>query len=143
MIKEDIAAIATRACMCVAGLARGLKSKFKPYALTSFRCVLERFKDAKPNEPIKKALREASDAIAQCLTLETMLEDVTKAIDSSKNVYSKGATLNFLARFVYNCTPDMLNKEMLEAYVPLMKEAMNDSGNTCFKEAPIWHKRPD
>jgi len=58
-----------------------------------------------------------------------MLEDVTEAIDKNKNPAVKLETMSFLARFFCRSTPQMLDKKMLKAYVPLMLKALNDSGS--------------
>lgn len=63
MIKKDanivVVALATK---CLAGLAKGLRKGFKPYANPMVPVILEKFKEKKPN--VVQALREAIDAVA-------------------------------------------------------------------------------
>jgi len=58
-----------------------------------------------------------------------MLEDITEAIEKNKNPAVKAETTSFLTRYFTRCTPQMLDKKMLKAYVPLMLKALNDPGN--------------
>lgn len=51
---------------CMAGVARGLKKKFQPYASACVGCVLEKFKEKKQN--VVAAMREAIDAITQTVS---------------------------------------------------------------------------
>jgi cytoskeleton-associated protein 5 len=66
-----------------------------------------------------------------------MLEDVTEAIEKNKNPAVKLETMSFLARFFSRSTPQMLDKKMLKAYVPLMLKALNDSGTISFVSSLI------
>lgn len=50
----------------MAGVARGLKKKFQPYASACVGCVLEKFKEKKQN--VVAAMREAIDAITQTVS---------------------------------------------------------------------------
>ncbi|XP_059481984.1 protein mini spindles isoform X2 [Neocloeon triangulifer] len=126
--KDSNVMIVALAGKCVAGLANGLKKKFQPYASACVSCILEKFKEKKQN--VVTAMREAIDAVTQNLTLETMLEDITEAIEKNKNPAVKSETSSFLTRYFSRCTPQMLDKKMLKAYVPLLLKALNDPDAT-------------
>lgn len=53
--------IVALAGQCVAGLAKGLKKKFSPFALAFTETILEKFKEKKIN--VVNAMREAIDAV--------------------------------------------------------------------------------
>lgn len=64
--------IVALAGQCVAGLAKGLKKKFSPFALAFTETILEKFKEKKVN--VVSAMREAIDAVfltvSTCCTYE-------------------------------------------------------------------------
>ncbi|CAB3384794.1 Hypothetical predicted protein [Cloeon dipterum] len=122
--KDSNVMIVALAGKCLAALANGLKKKFQTYASSCVSCVLEKFKEKKQN--VVTAMRDAIDAVSQNLTLEAMLEDITEAIEKNKNPSVKAETMSFLARYFTKCTPQMLDKKMLKAYVPLMLKCLND-----------------
>ncbi|XP_065333081.1 protein mini spindles isoform X1 [Cloeon dipterum] len=122
--KDSNVMIVALAGKCLAALANGLKKKFQTYASACVSSVLEKFKEKKQN--VVTAMRDAIDAVSQNLTLEAMLEDITEAIEKNKNPSVKAETMSFLARYFTKCTPQMLDKKMLKAYVPLMLKCLND-----------------
>ena len=59
--KDSNVMVVALAAQCMAGLAKGLKKKFSPFALACIETILEKFKEKKIN--VVTALREAIDAI--------------------------------------------------------------------------------
>lgn len=54
------------AAQCLTGLAKGLKKKFSPFALSFTETILEKFKEKKVN--VVSALRDAIDAVFQAVS---------------------------------------------------------------------------
>lgn len=54
------------AAQCLTGLAKGLKKKFSPFALSFTETILEKFKEKKVN--VVTALRDTIDAVFQAVS---------------------------------------------------------------------------
>ncbi|BFZ04985.1 hypothetical protein BsWGS_08024 [Bradybaena similaris] len=125
--KDTNVMLVAEAGKILAGLAKGLRKKFQPYAATCVSTLLEKFKEKKAN--VVTALREAIDACFEATNLEAIMEDVVAALDN-KNPSIKAETAIFLARCFAKCTPTTLPKKMLKAYVtPLLKTANEPDQN--------------
>ncbi|GFR88017.1 cytoskeleton-associated protein [Elysia marginata] len=108
----------------LAGIAKGLRKKFQPYASASISAILEKFKEKKAN--VVAALREAIDACFQSISLEVIQEDAIAALEN-KNPSIRAETALFLARCFSYCTQASLPKKMLKAYVAPLLKAMGDT----------------
>ncbi|XP_076313305.1 msps cytoskeleton-associated protein 5 [Tachypleus tridentatus] len=121
--KDTNVLVVALAAQCLAGLAKGLRKRFQPYAGQCIPVILEKFKEKKQN--VLQALREASDAIYQTTSLESILEDVQGALDN-KSPQIKTETASFLARCFKFCTPTILNKKMLKPLCTSLVKTLND-----------------
>ncbi|XP_064115377.1 cytoskeleton-associated protein 5-like isoform X2 [Macrobrachium nipponense] len=122
--KDTNVMIVAQAGLCVAGLAKGLKKKFTPFALSLTETVLEKFKEKKTN--VVSALREAIDAIYQTTSLESIQETVCAALNN-KNPQVKAETAGFLGRAFCYCTPTVLTKKLLKAFTTDLLKTLNES----------------
>ncbi|XP_042209857.1 cytoskeleton-associated protein 5-like isoform X2 [Homarus americanus] len=125
--KDTNVMIVAQAGHCVAGLARGLKKKFSPFAQLFTETILEKFKEKKVN--VVSAMREAIDAVYQTTTLEAIQEIVSTAL-TNKNPQVKAETTAFLARSLCYCTPAILNKKMLKVITADLLRGLNESDPT-------------
>ena len=123
--KDSNVMIVALAGQCVAGLAKGLKKKFTPFALACVETILDKFKEKKIN--VVNALREAIDAIYPTTTLESIQETVCNAL-KNKNPQVKAETAGFLARAFCYCTPTILNKKLLKPFVTDLIKTLSDTG---------------
>ncbi|XP_037087768.1 LOW QUALITY PROTEIN: protein mini spindles-like [Pollicipes pollicipes] len=112
---------------CLAGVASGLKKHFAPYAVACIGAIVEKFKEKKTN--VVTALREAADAIYPATSLEAMQEDLLGGLNN-KNPSVKSETASFLARCFCYCTPAILTKKLLKAYVTELVKLLSDSDPT-------------
>lgn len=128
--KDSNVLVVALAAKCISGLATGLKKRFSIYATTLLSVLLEKFKEKKQN--VVLAVREAVDATFLCTTIDSMLEDVTAALDS-KNPSVKAETASFLARCFARTPPDHFNKKLLKAYTTPLLKTLNESGKIHYK----------
>lgn len=122
--KDTNVMIVAQAGLCVAGLAKGMKKKFTPFALSFTETILEKFKEKKTN--VVSALREAIDAIYQTTSLESIQETVCAALNN-KNPQVKAETAGFLGRAFCYCTPTILSKKLLKAFTTDLLKTLNES----------------
>ncbi|XP_066968382.1 cytoskeleton-associated protein 5 isoform X2 [Macrobrachium rosenbergii] len=122
--KDTNVMIVAQAGLCVAGLAKGMKKKFTPFALSFTETILEKFKEKKTN--VVSALREAIDAIYQTTSLESIQETVCSALNN-KNPQVKAETAGFLGRAFCYCTPTILSKKLLKAFTTDLLKTLNES----------------
>lgn len=108
----------------LAGIAKGLRKKFQPYASACVSAILEKFKEKKAT--VVAALREAIDASYQSISLEVIQEDTIAALDN-KNPSIRSETALFLARCFSYCTQASLPKKMLKVYVAPLVKTMGDT----------------
>ncbi|KAF5285627.1 hypothetical protein FQR65_LT13108 [Abscondita terminalis] len=119
----------------LSSLANGLKKRFQPYASFCISAILEKFKEKKQN--VVLAIRDASDAVYQSVTIESILEDVLEALNN-KNPSVKSETALFLARAFTKTPPASLNKKLLKAYTAALIKNINEPDPTvrdCSAEA--------
>lgn len=64
------------------------------------------------------------------MTLEAAQEDIISAMDS-KNPAVKAETVAFLARCFTKCTPMILTKKLLKAFIIALLKTLNESGTLC------------
>ncbi|VVD05630.1 unnamed protein product, partial [Leptidea sinapis] len=88
-------------------VARGLRNKFQPYAVSCIQALLEKFKEKKPT--VVTALREAIDAIYPC------------------NPSIKAESASFLARALCVTQPAAFNKKLIKAYVPSLLKLLESA----------------
>ncbi|CAL1547332.1 unnamed protein product [Lymnaea stagnalis] len=122
--KDTNVMLVSLAAKTLAGIAKGLRKKFQPYASQCVSTILEKFKEKK--QAVVVALREAIDASYQSINLEVIIEDTVAALDN-KNPSIKMETALFLARCFSRCTHGSLPKKMLKAYVTPLLKTMNES----------------
>ena len=108
----------------LAGLASGLRKQFSPYAVACISAILDKFKEKKV--AVVAALREAADAIYPATSLEAIQEEVLAAL-GNKNPNVKAETAALLARCFCYCTPGILTKKVLKAYVTELARLLSDS----------------
>ncbi|KAK0049616.1 cytoskeleton-associated protein 5 [Biomphalaria pfeifferi] len=125
--KDSNVMLVTTAAKTLAGIAKGLRKKFQPYATQCVSTILEKFKEKKQNVVI--ALREAIDACYESINLEAIMEDTVAALDN-KNPSIKMETVLFLSRCFARCTQATLPKKMLKAYVTPLLKTVNDTDPT-------------
>ncbi|GFO33537.1 cytoskeleton-associated protein 5 [Plakobranchus ocellatus] len=111
----------------LAGIAKGLRKKFQPYASATVSAVLEKFKEKKAT--VVAALREAIDAAYHSISLEVIQEDTIAALEN-KNPSIRAETALFLARCFAYCTQASLPKKILKAYVAPLLKTMGDTDPT-------------
>ncbi|MCL4126148.1 UNVERIFIED_CONTAM: hypothetical protein GTU68_000576, partial [Idotea baltica] len=109
---------------CMAGIAKGLKKRFSPYAISCMETIFEKFKEKKIN--VVTALREAIDAIFQSTNIEA-IQEITCAALNNKNPNVKAETASFLARSFCYCTPTVLTKKILKLYITELLKTLNES----------------
>ncbi|XP_041367175.1 cytoskeleton-associated protein 5-like isoform X2 [Gigantopelta aegis] len=109
---------------CLAGIAKGLRKKFAPYAVQSVSTILEKFKEKKP--AVVQALREAIDAIFPSITFEMIMEDVLASLEN-KNPSIRAETALFLARCFARCTVSTLPKKQLKVFCNQLLKTVNDT----------------
>ncbi|XP_063608453.1 cytoskeleton-associated protein 5-like isoform X1 [Penaeus indicus] len=125
--KDTNVMIVAVAAQCLTGLAKGLKKKFSPFALSFTETILEKFKEKKVN--VVTALREAIDAVFQATNIESIQETVSGAL-ANKNPQVKAETAAFLSRAFCYCTPTVFNKKLLKVYVGDLVKTLNESDPT-------------
>ncbi|KAK7077047.1 hypothetical protein SK128_006638 [Halocaridina rubra] len=132
--KDTNVMIVAQAGLCIAGLAKGLKKKFVPFALSFTETILEKFKEKKTN--VVTALREAIDAVYLTTTLESIQEVVCAALNN-KNPTVKAETAAFLGRALCYCTPTILNKKLLKAITTELLKTLNESDATVREQSAV------
>ncbi|KAK8386170.1 hypothetical protein O3P69_010709 [Scylla paramamosain] len=125
--KDTNVMIVALAGQCVAGLAKGLKKKFSPFALAFTETILEKFKEKKTN--VVSAMREAIDAVFLTTSLESIQETVSGAL-ANKNPSVKAETAGFLARALCYCTPTILTKKLLKVVVADLLKGVSEPDPT-------------
>ncbi|XP_042874348.1 cytoskeleton-associated protein 5-like isoform X3 [Penaeus japonicus] len=125
--KDTNVMIVAVAAQCLTGLAKGLKKKFSPFALSFTETILEKFKEKKIN--VVTALRDAIDAVFQATNIEAIQETVGAAL-ANKNPQVKAETAAFLSRAFCYCTPAVFNKKLLKVYVTDLVKTLNESDPT-------------
>lgn len=125
--KDTNVMIVALAGQCVAGLAKGLKKKFSPFALAFTETILEKFKEKKTN--VVSAMREAIDAVFLTTNLESIQETVSGAL-ANKNPSVKAETAGFLARALCYCTPTILTKKLLKVVVADLLKGVSEPDPT-------------
>lgn len=125
--KDSNVMIVAVAAQCLTGLAKGLKKKFSPFALSFTETILEKFKEKKVN--VVSALRDAIDAVFQATNIEAIQETVSGAL-ANKNPQVKAETAAFLSRAFCYCTPTVFNKKLLKVYVTDLVKTLNESDPT-------------
>ncbi|GAB1602380.1 cytoskeleton-associated protein 5-like isoform X1 [Argonauta hians] len=107
----------------IAGIAHGLRKDFKPYSNMCFGVLLDKFKEKKLTVVVP--LREAIDAVFQCMTFELIMEDTIAALEN-KNPSIRTETASFLARSVARAVPSALPKKILKVYCVALVKAITD-----------------
>ncbi|XP_071537701.1 cytoskeleton-associated protein 5 isoform X2 [Panulirus ornatus] len=125
--KDTNVMIVAQAGLCVAGLAKGLKKKFTPFALSFTETILEKFREKKIS--VVTAMREAIDAVYQTTNIEAIQETVSSAL-ANKNPQVKAETAAFLARALCYCTPAILNKKLVKVITTDLLKGLNESDPT-------------
>lgn len=125
--KDSNVMIVAVAAQCLTGLAKGLKKKFSPFALSFTETILEKFKEKKVN--VVSALRDAIDAVFQATNIEAIQETVSGAL-ANKNPQVKAETAAFLSRAFCYCTPTVFNKKLLKVYITDLVKTLNESDPT-------------
>ncbi|XP_037791590.1 cytoskeleton-associated protein 5-like [Penaeus monodon] len=125
--KDTNVMIVAVAAQCLTGLAKGLKKKFSPFALSFTETILEKFKEKKVN--VVTALRDTIDAVFQATNIEAIQETVSGAL-ANKNPQVKAETAAFLSRAFCYCTPTVFNKKLLKVYVADLVKTLNESDPT-------------
>uniref|UniRef100_A0A0N7ZBI0 TOG domain-containing protein n=1 Tax=Scylla olivacea TaxID=85551 RepID=A0A0N7ZBI0_SCYOL len=125
--KDTNVMIVALAGQCVAGLAKGLKKKFSPFALAFTETILEKFKEKKTN--VVSAMREAIDAVFLTTSLESIQETVSGAL-ANKNPSVKAETAGFMARALCYCTPTILTKKLLKVIVADLLKGVSEPDPT-------------
>ncbi|KAK6191581.1 hypothetical protein SNE40_003232 [Patella caerulea] len=109
---------------CLAGIAKGLRKKFAPYAANSMSTIIDKFKEKKP--AVVAALREASDAVYLTTNLEVITEDAVAALEN-KNPQIRAETALLLGRCFCRCTQSSLPKKMLKIFCTSLLKTVNDT----------------
>ncbi|XP_055998398.1 cytoskeleton-associated protein 5-like isoform X2 [Ostrea edulis] len=109
---------------CLAGIAKGLRKKFTPYAVSTVQCILEKFKEKK--QMVVVPLRECIDAAYPWITLESVQEDIVAALDN-KNPSMKAETASFLARCFSKSTMSTLPKKLLKVFCTSLMKTVSDT----------------
>ncbi|XP_029636093.1 cytoskeleton-associated protein 5 isoform X2 [Octopus sinensis] len=107
----------------LAGIALGLRKEFKQYANMCFGVLLDKFKEKKL--AVVAALREAIDAVFQCMNFELIMEDAVAALEN-KNPSIRTETASFLARSIAKAVPNALPKKILKVYCVALVKTIND-----------------
>lgn len=109
---------------CMAGLAKGLRKKYGPYALNTIQVILEKFKEKK--QMVVVQLREAADAAFISTTLDAISEDLVAALEN-KNPSIKGESAYFLSRCFAKSTISTLPKKLLKLFCASLLKTCNDT----------------
>lgn len=126
--KDNNIPVVATAAKCLADLATRLRKAFQPFSHSCISVILEKFKEKKSN--VVSALREAIDACMLSSSLETILEDISGALDN-KNPQIKSETASFLTRQFAQQTFTILgNKKLLKQLIdPLIKTLSDMDSN--------------
>jgi len=123
--KDSNVMLVTKAALCTAGLAKGLRMGFKNGAAHILPAVLEKFKEKKPN--VVAALQEAADGLYSCIGIENIQEDCLANL-KHKTPTVVTETAKFLARCFAKCPGALVtNKKMVKGYVSALVESLNHS----------------
>ncbi|CAL4065491.1 unnamed protein product, partial [Meganyctiphanes norvegica] len=125
--KDTNVMLVTLAAKCTSGLARGLKKKFHPFSLAFTETILEKCKEKKPM--VVAALKDAIDQVFLSTSIEAIQETACGFL-GNKNPSVKAETAGFLARSFCYCTPQMLNKKLIKAYVEPLIKTLNEPDPT-------------
>lgn len=121
--KDTNVVVVTLAGKCLAGLAKGLKKRFQPYAVACLPIILEKFREKK--QTVVQALKEAADAIYESISIDLILEDTLAALEN-KNPAVKAETAAYLARCFAQTPPANLNKKLLKSYTGALLKTLNE-----------------
>lgn len=112
--KDTNVMLVTIAAKCLAGLAKGIRRKFQPFAVACIDAILEKFKEKKPM--VIAALQDAADAIYLTTTPQALSETCLEYL-ASKNPSIREQTGLFLVRGFSKTKPSALNKTTAKPYV--------------------------
>ncbi|TNN09737.1 Cytoskeleton-associated protein, partial [Schistosoma japonicum] len=105
-------------------IARGLKSKFSPYAQQTLQACLGKFKEKKPN--VVQALRESADGAVSSASLDHFVDDIVAAL-SHKSPNVRAETALMLSRMFRKCPASSLNKKILKSFTVPLCVTCNDT----------------
>ncbi|KAK4473779.1 hypothetical protein MN116_003117 [Schistosoma mekongi] len=103
-------------------IARGLKSKFSPYAQQTLQACLGKFKEKKPN--VVQALRESADGAVS--SVNHFVDDIVAAL-SHKSPNVRAETALMLSRMFRKCPASSLNKKILKSFTVPLCVTCNDT----------------
>ncbi|XP_060086364.1 cytoskeleton-associated protein 5-like [Ylistrum balloti] len=109
---------------CMAGIAKGLRKKYSPYALNTIQVILEKFKEKK--QTVVVALREAADAAFISSSLDAISEDIVTALEN-KNPSIKAESAYLLSRCFGKSTLSTLPKKLLKLFCSCLLKTANDT----------------
>eukprot|EP00118_Oscarella_pearsei_P028343 m.1928 g.1928 ORF g.1928 m.1928 type:complete len:2015 (+) comp8067_c0_seq1:84-6128(+) len=124
ILKDSNVMIVVVAAKCVAGLAKGLKKKFSAFTSNVMTAVLEKFKEKK--QMVVTSLRDASDALFQTTSLDSILEVALPYLDH-KNPNVKAETASLLSRSFAICASSHLPKAVLKQICPKLVARLDDT----------------
>ncbi|CAH8441458.1 unnamed protein product [Schistosoma turkestanicum] len=105
-------------------IARGLKSKFSPYAQQTLQACLGKFKEKKPN--VVQALRECADGAVSSTSLDHFVDDIVAAL-SHKTPSVRAEAALILSRVFKKCPTSSLNKKILKSFTVPLCVTCNDT----------------
>uniref|UniRef100_A0A915Q0H8 TOG domain-containing protein n=1 Tax=Setaria digitata TaxID=48799 RepID=A0A915Q0H8_9BILA len=105
------------AAKCVAGLAKGLRTKFAQFATLYVPVIFERFKEKKPI--LRDPLIECIDAIALTVNLDTLVDELPGCFNKP-NPQIKLQACNFIYRVMKNYNQTSAPKKMIKAITPIL-----------------------
>nr|XP_039262114.1 cytoskeleton-associated protein 5-like [Styela clava] len=122
--KDTNVMLVTIAAKCLAGLAKGIRKKFHPFANVCTDAILEKFKEKKPN--VVAGLQEAIDAIYMSTNLQGISETCIEYLNS-KNPAIKEQTGLFLARAFSKTKPSALTKGTIKPIIQALLKNIDHS----------------
>ncbi|OWF42942.1 cytoskeleton-associated protein 5-like [Mizuhopecten yessoensis] len=122
--KDSNVMLVSLGAKCMAGIAKGLRKKYAPYASNTIQVILEKFKEKK--QMVVVQLRDAADAAYMSTTLDAISEDMAAALDN-KNPSIKAETAYLLARCFAKSTLSTLPKKLLKQFCTCLLKTANDT----------------
>lgn len=125
--KDTNVMLVTVAAKCIAGLAKGIRKKFQPYASVCIDAILEKFKEKKP--AVVAALQDAIDAVYLSTSIPAISETCVEFLEN-KNPSIKEQCGLFMARALKNTKASQINKAIVKMLVPpLLKNVDHSTPN--------------
>uniref|UniRef100_A0AC35GY11 TOG domain-containing protein n=1 Tax=Panagrolaimus sp. PS1159 TaxID=55785 RepID=A0AC35GY11_9BILA len=112
------------AAKCITQLAKGLRSKFGPYAATFVPVIFEKFKEKKAL--LRDPLIEAIDAIYPTTTFDAICDPIAEAL-GKPNPNIKIQTNQFLYRVFKTLNAQTAPKKVVKTLTPLIAKCTGES----------------